>query len=104
MSKTEEMQWETVNVTAIPPGIDVVMKAEGGEIVLPAIAILHQTKFGEESVDERIVLGVLDMGNGQLMAASPDDVVAVVSEWFDGEDQEDSQESALDWHVGDEGG
>ena len=56
---------------------------------MPAIAILHQTLFGEESFTERIVLGVLDVNNGQIMAASPDEVVAVDVPWLYDEDQDD---------------
>ena len=61
MSKTEQMEWETVSVTAIPTGIEVLCKREGVQILLPAIAILHQTLFSDESITERIVLGVLDV-------------------------------------------
>jgi hypothetical protein len=62
MSKTEQTGWETVSVTAIPPGIEVALKTgnekgDGGEILLPAIAILHQTLFSDESVTERIITG-----------------------------------------------
>ena len=81
MSKTEANSWKTVNVVSIPPGIEVVIKGEGkddgAEIVLPAIAILHQTLFGAENVTERIVLGVLDVNNGQIMAVEPEQVAGV---------------------------
>ena len=95
MSKTEANAWETVSVTAISPGVEVLIKVRNGEhdgeeILLPAIAILHQTLFGEESITERIVLGILDVNTGEIMAASPDEVVAVDVPWCEDDDQDDA--------------
>ena len=93
MSKTEANEWETVSVTAIPPGIDVLMKIRAGEhdgleVLLPALVVLHQTLFGEESVTERIVLGILDVNTGEIMAADPSEVVAVDVPWCEDDDEE----------------
>jgi hypothetical protein len=100
MSRTEQMNWETVNVTGIEPGIEVVLKGElVEEIVLPAIAILHQTLFGEDSVTERIVLGVLDMGTGEIFAAEPEQVVTVLLD--DGDDTGDGEAGVEPLFLGD---
>ena len=101
MSKTEPNEnWETVQVVSIPPGMEVMKKSEGEEkIVLPAIAILHQTLFSSDSVTERIVLAILNVNTGEIMSAEPGEVLGVDAPWFDGEDEE---EVALDWHGGDE--
>ena len=99
MSKTEANSWETASVTPIPPGIDVLIKIrdgehDGEEVLLPALVVLHQTLFGEESITERIVLGVLDVNTAEIMAAEPDEVVTVMSDWFDGGDEGDGDEAS----------
>jgi hypothetical protein len=106
MSKTEQQaDWETLNVVSIPMGIEVVMKIreeggginDGGEVILPAIALLHQSLMTGEIVSERIVLGVLDMDNGSIMAAEPEQVVEVIVMGDEGDDQdgaEDGQDGA----------
>jgi hypothetical protein len=47
------------------------MQPTARQILLPAIAILHQTLFSDESITERIVLGVLDVGSGEITAVDP---------------------------------
>lgn len=96
MSKTDPNGWETVSVTAIPRGIEVVPKSnDKGEILFPAIAILHQTLFSEESVTERIVLGILDVRTGEISAAEPDTVASPASRPGRADDRRDADQDDL---------
>jgi hypothetical protein len=78
-----------VAIAAALTGIEVAMKREGEEVVLPAIAILHQALFGEESVTERIVLGILDLDSGEISAVERENVAGVSTPWFDDDSDDD---------------
>ena len=42
-----------------------------------------------ESVDERIVLGILDVGTGEISAVEQDEVVSVDLPWLDDDDDDE---------------
>jgi hypothetical protein len=92
MSRSEEMSWHTISVTSIAPGIEVAMTAvETGEgvIVLPAIAILHQSRETPDSIEERIVLGILNLDSGEIVAVEPENVGGIDVPWLGDEDDSD---------------
>jgi hypothetical protein len=71
MSRTEGIEWQTISFTSITPGIDVLIKTrggseDGGDGLYPALVVLHQIREGEESGQERIVLGILNLDSGGL--------------------------------------
>jgi hypothetical protein len=66
---TTNIQWQTISVTALPPGISVTFDYGDGseEDTYPAIALLHQR--GDDSYHgevERIVLGYLNTHRGEV--------------------------------------